>query len=201
MPERVVAGQKEGGVELIKAGTSDRDAIPQEHAVAILRAASVSRQEAARWMLAMLAGLRPGEACGLRWSDVDLGAGFVDVQWQRQELGYLDKADRSKGFRVPLNHESVHLYGTYHLTRPKNRRGTRKVPLVPPLAAALAAWKETAPTNPWDLVFTDADTRPGRQGNQLVRSKKVDGRAWLKVLRGRRAASRPARHPAPVRRV
>lgn len=181
IPERVVALQKEGGVELMPMAEGDRDTIPTPDAIALLVAASAHPQEAARWGLAMLAGLRPGEACGLRWADVDLDQQTVTVEWQRQELTYLDKNDKSRGFRVPTNHESRHLTGTHHLVRPKNKRGYRVVPLVDDVAAALRAWQKIAPDNPWGLVFTDTDTRAGRIGRPLVRSKKLDAKHWLEI--------------------
>lgn len=205
VPERVIAPQKVGGVKLAPDATTDRDAIPEPDAIALLMAASRDPQEAARWGLALLAALRPGEACGLRWDDVDLDRQTVTVEWQRQELSYLDKHDRSKGFRVPVNHESRHLYGTYHLTRPKNKRGYRVVPLVDDVAAALRAWQAVAPDNPWGLVFTGTDARQGHGNKPVVRSKKIDARHWLDLqdaaqvahvegTQGRRYANYENRH-------
>jgi integrase len=53
------------------------------------RRSSLSRDEArrllsledARWTLALLTGLRSGEACALRWSDVDLDKGVAELSW------------------------------------------------------------------------------------------------------------------------
>ncbi|WP_067141604.1 tyrosine-type recombinase/integrase [Microtetraspora malaysiensis] len=42
----------------------------------------------ALYHLIALRGLRRGEACGLRWSDVDLKAGIVTVRWQITQLGW-----------------------------------------------------------------------------------------------------------------
>ncbi|MFF4775479.1 tyrosine-type recombinase/integrase [Microtetraspora fusca] len=42
----------------------------------------------ALYHLIALRGLRRGEACGLRWSDVDLKAGIITVRWQITQLGW-----------------------------------------------------------------------------------------------------------------
>ncbi len=44
------------------------------------------RPDAARWTVALLAGLRQGEALGLRWEDVDFGAGVITVQRAAQRI-------------------------------------------------------------------------------------------------------------------
>lgn len=175
VPERIF------DVELVPQAPSDRDVIPEADAVAILDASLEHPREAARWGLALLAALRPGEACGLRWSDIDFDEALVKVEWQLQSLPYLDRADKARGFRVPLNYEAVRLYGAYHLTRPKNRRGYRLVPLVSDAVNALAAWRAVAPPNEWGLVFTDTDPRDGRGNAAVVRSKKIDARHWIEV--------------------
>ena len=42
---------------------------------------------AALWAVMLYCGLRPGEACGLTWDDVDLAAGVLHVRRQRREVG------------------------------------------------------------------------------------------------------------------
>ncbi|MGI5486373.1 site-specific integrase [Microtetraspora malaysiensis] len=42
----------------------------------------------ALYHLIALRGLRRGEACGLRWSDVDLKTGIITVRWQITQLGW-----------------------------------------------------------------------------------------------------------------
>ncbi|MFF0524082.1 tyrosine-type recombinase/integrase [Actinomadura nitritigenes] len=51
-------------------------------------------------------GLRRGEACGLRWADVDLDAGVIRVRWQITQIG-----------------------STTHQGRPKSEAGERQVTL------------------------------------------------------------------------
>lgn len=53
-----------------------------EDLAAYVRAAMAHRHAVA-WLLALLCGLRRGEICGLRWSDVDLERGVIHVRNQR----------------------------------------------------------------------------------------------------------------------
>ena len=63
-----------------------------------------------------LTGLRRSEFCGLRWSEVHLGDGYIDVKWRRTTAG----SDVVEG-------------------APKTRRARRRVPLDPMAARLLAA--------------------------------------------------------------
>jgi integrase len=47
-------------------------------------AASMGTRNGARWLVGLAAGLRQGEALGLRWPYVDLDTGDVQVWWQLQ---------------------------------------------------------------------------------------------------------------------
>jgi len=64
-------------------------------------------------------GMRRGEALGLRWTDVDLDAAVASVS------GTLTRQE-NRLIRQPA---------------PKTRAGARAVPLVPPVVAALSAWR------------------------------------------------------------
>ena len=67
--------------------------------------------------LAVHTGMREGEICGLRWRDVDLGAGEIrvaNVLGRRSDGGYYDK-------------------------EPKTSAGRRTIPIGPELSSALAA--------------------------------------------------------------
>jgi integrase len=160
-----------------KKGENERDAMALPHALAVLEQAT-TRPDASRWVAAMLNGLRPAEALGLTWDRVDLDAGTMDVTWQLMPLPYLDKHDRSKGFRVPPDHDARQLVGAYHLVRPKTKKGERILPITGWLAAALHEWRQVAPENPWGLVWTHTDRRPGRDSVLPVNAK-ADRAAWL----------------------
>ena len=154
-----------------------RSALTEDDAVRTLRAAATT-EGGVRFAVAMLEGLRPGEARGLTWDAVDFAAGSLTVSWQLHALPYVDPKDRSKGFRVPEQHESIHLTHSYHLTRPKTKSGYRIVPLLPEVAQALARWREHSPANPWGLIFTTTtkrgDVMPVRDG--------LDREQWKALL-------------------
>lgn len=175
VPQRVLL------VEAPRKALSDRDAIPLADALAILEAAR--GPGAARWVAALLQGMRQGEVLGLTRQCIDLaptkGAphGRIDVSWQLQSLPYLDKKDRSKGFRIPDGYEARHLTHSYHLTRPKTARGQRIIPLVSWMRAALDEWLAVAPPNPWGLVWCGEDNRNGRHRVTPLRGT-VDRQAW-----------------------
>lgn len=68
-------------------------------------------------LLGLLCGLRRGEICGLKWSDVDLAEGLIHVERQIQRL------DNGKLIEVP----------------PKSDAGRRVIPIPQALRAPLAA--------------------------------------------------------------
>lgn len=90
----------------------------------------------ARWRLALLCGLRQGEALALRWRDIDQDAGTLTI-------------DRA----VTVIRGEV----TYGL--PKSTRSRRTIPLLGPVALALRL-NEPAGADPDGLVFTTADGGP-----------------------------------------
>ena len=62
-------------------GTSERKVLTAEQVVAIIRSAEVEDPDrAALLAVTALAGLRRGEACGLRWSDVDWQAKTLTIE-------------------------------------------------------------------------------------------------------------------------
>lgn len=107
----------------------------------LLDAIAGHRHEAL-WLLQLTAGLRPGEAAGLRWPDVDVAGGVVHV---RSSLRWTD--------------------GRAHLAEPKTPRSRRSLVLAPATVAALRAHRRSqraerlaagprwSPDWP-DLVFT-----------------------------------------------
>lgn len=152
------------------AGTDSMDApskveteivpIPRTEIDKILAAAEGTYNEA-RWSVALGIGLRPGEALGLPWSDVDLDAGVIRV---RQTL----KRVTGKGL----------IFGT-----PKSAAGKRDIALPPELLKRLKAHKKSQTAtrlragSAWvesGLVFTMEDGRPI--------DPSVDSRRWRALL-------------------
>lgn len=160
-------------------GDAGRDAIPLADALKILAVAS-ERPDASRWVAALLQGMRPAECLGLTWDAVDLEAGTLTISWQLQALPYKVARDRASGFRVPIGHEARQLAGATHLTRPKTSAGWRVVPLVPWMAAALVAWRASAPASPYGLVW------PGMEGADARATQDRD--TWRELLAAAKVA-------------
>jgi len=143
----------------------------------LLEAANGGRL-AARWTVAVALGLRQGEALGLRWVDVDLGEGVLQV---RQAL----QRRRGAGLQfVP----------------PKSRAGQRRIALPVELSAQLQAHREhqdaerTRAGSAWretGLVFTQPNGHPI--------DPRADHRSWQQLLTDagvRRVRLHDARHTA-----
>lgn len=86
-----------------------------EEAQTLLEAARGDRLHAL-WVVALTLGLRRGEVLGLRWCDIDLDRGTLDVRQTLQRAG-----------------------GSLQVVPPKTRRSRRTVPLPRITAGALAA--------------------------------------------------------------
>lgn len=98
-------GQKVGAVAQNAAQLSDmpvcksatvRRTLTVQEAEKLLKAAAGQRLEAL-WTVGLMLGLRPGELCGLTWSDVDLDEGVLHV---RQALKRIPAQDTAAG-RLP----------------------------------------------------------------------------------------------------
>jgi integrase len=112
------------------AGTDSMDAPPRDEKevepvppaeVVKILAAAEGTPYGARWSVALALGLRPGEALGLRWSDVDLDAGVLHVRQQLQRV-------KGKGLVA---------------TAPKSEAGKRWMNLPPTLLAGLKAHRKS----------------------------------------------------------
>ena len=152
-------------------GRSLRQSLSVADAMKIL-AVATERPDASRWVAALVEGLRPAEALGLRWDMVDLDAGTMTLAWQLKALPYADQRNPGSGFRVPRGFESRYLQGAYHLVRPKTRAGSRVIPLVPWLVDALGEWRGQLPS-PHGLVWPLADGSP--------QSAAYDRRQWYEI--------------------
>jgi integrase len=97
-------------------------------AQARLLLAALRESDRPLWATALYAGLRRGELMALRWRDVDLARGVIDVR---------------RGWD-PKEHQFV---------APKSQAGTRRVPIAAALRAYLAPAQLAAPTDPERLVF------------------------------------------------
>lgn len=168
---------------------SDREAIPLDAAVTLLEVAAAD-PAGARWVAALLEGMRQGERLGLTWDAINFDANEIDISWQLQPLPYVDPKDKTLGFRIPDDYEARHLVHAYHLVRPKTARGQRVVPMVPWLSATLLAWREAAPVNPWGLVWSAVDTRYGRERPTPIRSS-ADLAEW-KALQDQAKVKHPS---------
>jgi len=171
----------------------DRTEIPLDDALAILRVIG-QRDDADRWLSAMLNGMRQGESLGLTWACVLFDTNQIDVSWQLQTLPYNVKGDRTSGFRLPDNFEARHLTAQFHLTRPKTAHGTRMIPLVPWMRQALERRREIWQPNPWDLVWVSPTGRPIRDEDDRARWHAIQDEAGVKHPSGRHYHLHETRH-------
>lgn len=165
--ERALRTRKVG-----KPARVDRQALPLEDARKILEVA-LKRRDSSRWVAALLQGMRPSEALGLRWSNVNLEEGIMTIEWQLKNLPYNEPRNPASGFRAPHDFESIHLKDSFHLVRPKTFAGVRTVPLVPWLRTELITWAAIAPPSPYDLVW------PADNGGPM--SSAVDRDEWYSM--------------------
>ena len=109
--------------------------------------------------LAALTGMRRGEVCGLRWSDVDLDGQPAHIDVRQQLTTTRGGPD-----------------GGFHFSEPKTDKGKRQVELDPILVAVLKARKGQQAehrlamgagwTNERGLVFHPAGREPSRPGER-----------------------------------
>lgn len=118
-----------------------------------------------RVSVALLTGLRSGEALGLTRQAIDIEAGVIRVEWQLQRV---EPGKEPTGTR-PRHH----LQGNYWLLEPK-AASRRVVPMLPRVWALLRVRLAEMPDDPWALVFT------GQRGGPM--SHERDWARWGEAL-------------------
>ncbi|WP_448256133.1 tyrosine-type recombinase/integrase [Microbacterium aurum] len=124
-----------------------------------------------RWTLGLLTGLRSGEARGLRWEDIDLGAGVATLAWSLTEASFTHGCGGSCGRKRAGNCPSRQLevaddlewellQDRHVLVRPKNDT-PRQVPLTPSMTTQLLKLRTAERgENPHGLVWHRSDGSP-----------------------------------------
>ena len=141
-----------------------RSSLTREEAKALLSVGD------ARWTLALLTGLRSGEARALRWSDIDLDGGVAQLSWSLTDGTFTHGCGGSCGRKlagacperrivIAPDLDAVHLEGRHLLVRPKN--GTaREVPLTEAMVSQLQVLADADTPNPHGLVWHRSDGSP-----------------------------------------
>jgi integrase len=132
-------------------------ALPSEQVRAFLQAAKSDRLEAL-YLLALHTGLRQGELLGLRWSDVDLDKGMLQVRRIRSA------AKGAPTFTTPKNNKSRSVRLTARAVQ--TLRDHRKRQIEEKLKKHAGGWQETG------LVFTSTVGTPLNRHNVFRRSFK-----------------------------
>lgn len=134
-----------------------------------------------RVSLALLAGVRSGEALGLTRGVVNLEAGTINIEWQLQRV--------APGAKPAETRPARHVDGNYWLLEPKAKASRRNVPMLPRLYDLMAARLAEMPADPWALVFT------AERGGPM--SHERDWARWRQALDGagvRRVRRHDSRH-------
>lgn len=150
--------------------SKSRSSLTREEAKALLALAD------ARWTLALLTGLRSGEARAIRWGDIDFANQVVEVSWSLTEVTFAHGCDGTCGRklaggcperRIELapDLDVVLLEGRHALVRPKNG-SARELPLTTALTLQLRALKnaERFPS-PHGLVWHRSSGSPKTNGD------------------------------------
>jgi integrase len=120
--QRLIAWNPAARVDAPAVGKGSHGKFTLEEALAILAVLDSPEIRGSRWVVALLAGLRQGEALGLRWEDIDFDRGVLVVQRAVQQVA-------GRGLEV------VGL---------KSDTSYRAVPMVMPVRAALWAERQDA---------------------------------------------------------
>lgn len=187
VPRSILAADKQ------TIGENTRQAIPLENLLNLVTEAA-NTPDGVIWLLPLMQGLRAAETLGLRWENINLDQGTLEVAWQLQALPYKIKHDPASGYRIPYGYQTIHLTEAYHLVATKSRSSRRIIPLTPLVAAALARWQETAPQNPWGLLFTNLEGAPISRHAYLRDFKRLQTRLGITKPDGTHYVLHEARH-------
>lgn len=187
VPRSILAADKQA------IGENDRQAIPLPDLISLVREAATN-PAGVIWLLPLMQGLRAAETLGLRWENIDLQAGTLEVAWQLQALPYKEKRNPDSGYRIPYGYKTIHLVDAYHLVATKSRASRRVIPLTPLVAAALARWQETSPQNPWGLLFTNSEGTPVSRHAYLRDFKRLQTQLGIEKDDGKPYVLHEARH-------
>ncbi|GAA1566122.1 site-specific integrase [Kribbella sancticallisti] len=166
---------------------------------AILREADKGRNSA-RWAIALALGLRQGEALGLKWSDVDLDGGILQVRRSRNKPHYVHGCgDKPCGRKIP-GHCPERVSTRPDAAPTKSRAGRRTIGLPDELVGILhthqkqqAGEKEAA-----RQLWTDEGWLfASRTGKPL--NARTDHQEWKDLLKAagiRKGRLHDARHTA-----
>jgi integrase len=124
------------------------------------------------WWLAALRGLRRGELCGLRWTDVDLDQGILTIERNRTTAGYQivegDPKTPAGRRTVALDKRTVQVLRAH-----RRRQGDQRAQA----AEADQPWTDTG------YVFTRADGLPINPNYATTRFRKLVQRTGLPPVR------------------
>ena len=134
---RLIASNPSEVVKAPKTDTEEKEALSRDEARRMIELLSEGEPDANRTgaLLALCAGLRREEVCGLRWKDFDAEAGCVRIA---QAVTEHDKAPKP----------------------PKSKASVRAIPLDPDTAKRLGEWKERQKAELQDIGVEQVDSTP-----------------------------------------